>query len=51
MPEPLRVLIVEDRRSDAELMIVRLEEEGFSPEWVRVQTGPDYVAALDARST
>ncbi len=48
MTKPLRVLIVEDRRSDAELMVLHLEEEGFSPEWVRVQTGPDYVAALDA---
>lgn len=44
----LRVLIVEDRRSDAELMILRLEEEGFIPEWTRVETGPDYLAALDS---
>ncbi len=48
MTEPLRVLIIEDRPSDAELMILRLEDEGFSTEAVRVQTGPDYLAALDS---
>src|SRR5450759_3942295 len=48
MTEPLRVLIVEDRPSDAELMVVRLEDEGFIPEAVRVETGPDYLAALDS---
>ena len=46
--EPLRVLIVEDRPSDAELMVLRLEQEGFDLQWVRVETEPEYVAALDA---
>jgi diguanylate cyclase (GGDEF)-like protein/PAS domain S-box-containing protein len=46
--EPLRVLLVEDRLSDAELMVLRLEDEGFSPEWVRVETRPDYLDALDS---
>ena len=48
MTGPVRVLIVEDRHSDAELMILRLEDEGFIPEAVRVETGPDYLAALDS---
>ena len=48
MTEPLRVLIVEDRPSDAELMVLRLEDEGFNPEWVRVETEAAYVAELDA---
>ncbi len=46
--EPLRVLIVEDRPSDAELMVLRLEQDGFDPQWVRVETEPEFVVALDA---
>ena len=46
--EPLRVLIVEDRPSDAELMVLHLEDEGFVPEWVRVETEETYAAELDA---
>ena len=48
MTEPLHVLIVEDRASDAELMVLRLEDEGFDPDWVRVETEPSYLAELDA---
>ncbi len=43
---PLRVLIVEDSADDAELMVLRLEEEGFRPDWRRVQTEVEYLAAL-----
>jgi PAS domain S-box-containing protein/putative nucleotidyltransferase with HDIG domain len=46
MPTPLRVLIVEDTPDDAELMLLRLRQEGFQPDWTRVQTEPDYLAAL-----
>jgi diguanylate cyclase (GGDEF)-like protein/PAS domain S-box-containing protein len=46
--EPLRVLIVEDRPSDAELMVLRLQDEGFDPDWVRVETEAAYHAELDA---
>ena len=49
MTEPLRVLIVEDRPSDAELMVLRLEEEGFAPDWVRVEDEAAYLAQLEAR--
>jgi PAS domain S-box-containing protein len=48
MTTPLRVLIVEDSPDDAELMALRLAEEGFQPEWRQVQTEPDYLAALEA---
>ncbi len=48
MTEPLRVLIVEDRPSDAELMVLRLEEEGYSPEWARVETEATFVTGLEA---
>ncbi len=39
----LRVLIVEDSPDDAELMVQRLEEEGFQPDWRRVESEPDYL--------
>jgi two-component system cell cycle sensor histidine kinase/response regulator CckA len=48
MTTPLRVLIVEDSPDDAELMALHLAEEGFQPDWRRVQTEPDYRAALEA---
>lgn len=44
----LRVLVVEDLPSDAELMILRLEEEGFDPDWQRVQEEADFLGALEA---
>ena len=47
MPVPLRVLIVEDLPDDAELMVLHLTSEGFQPEWQRVQTEADYLAALE----
>ncbi len=49
MDKPLQVLIVEDLPDDAELMAMRLEEEGFKPEWKRVQTEQDFLKALEER--
>jgi PAS domain S-box-containing protein len=49
MPTPLRVLVVEDLADDTELMLLRLTKEGFRPEWMRVQTEAEYVAALAAQ--
>jgi DNA-binding response OmpR family regulator len=46
MSIPLRVLIVEDSSADAELMVLHLTKEGFQPDWQRVETEPDYLAAL-----
>jgi signal transduction histidine kinase/FixJ family two-component response regulator len=47
MPRPLRVLILEDRPADAELMAVELERAGFQFEWQRVDTEADYLTHLD----
>lgn len=47
MAHPLRVLILEDNASDAELMIHDLRRAGFDPSWRRVETGAAFVAALD----
>ncbi|MCE5182107.1 MAG: PAS domain S-box protein [Betaproteobacteria bacterium] len=43
----LHLLIVEDVPSDAELMVLRLKEEGLNFDWQVVQNEPDYLAALD----
>lgn len=42
----LRVLIVEDRPADAELMLDELHRSGFDPAWRRVDNEADLVAAL-----
>lgn len=47
-PAAIRVVIVEDRRSDAELMVLGLREEGFAPEWQRVETSEALAEALAA---
>ena len=46
MPQPLRVLIVEDDPDDAELVLRELRRAGFEPEWHRVQTEQEYVDRL-----
>ncbi|MGH7769314.1 MAG: GAF domain-containing protein [Candidatus Binatia bacterium] len=48
MTIPLKVLIVEDRPADAELMLYELERVGFEPAWTRVETEADYLAGLEA---
>ena len=47
MPTPLRVLILEDRPADAELMVRELRQAGFDPHWQRVEAEPEYCAHLD----
>ena len=43
---PLRILILEDRLADAELMVEALRQAGYDPEWQRVDTESDYLANL-----
>jgi PAS domain S-box-containing protein len=43
---PLRLLIVEDNPDDADLLLRELRRAGFDPEWSRVETEPDFLAAL-----
>lgn len=43
----LRVLIVEDNPDDAELMAMHLLEEGFQPDWQRVEGEAAYLSALE----
>jgi PAS domain S-box-containing protein len=46
MSIPLRVLVLEDRSDDAELIVLELRRAGFQPDWRRVDTAADYAAAL-----
>ena len=45
-PAPLRLLVVEDRFEDAELLTYELRRQGYAPETTVVATESDYVAAL-----
>lgn len=47
MTTPLRLLILEDREEDAELMLHELRRAGFDPQWHRVDTEADFLAHLD----
>jgi diguanylate cyclase (GGDEF)-like protein len=42
----IRVIVLEDNADDAELAIMELERAGFAPDWRRVQTEPEFLAAL-----
>jgi diguanylate cyclase (GGDEF)-like protein/PAS domain S-box-containing protein len=44
---PLYVLIVEDLPHDAELMALRLQDDGLDLQWRRAQTEADYLAGLE----
>jgi len=46
MGRDLKVLILEDQSSDAELIIDGLRQAGFDPDWERVETKEQYVARL-----
>lgn len=45
--QPLRVLLVEDSDSDADLVVDHLKRAGFEPTWVRVQNEGEFVGAVD----
>ncbi len=47
MDKPIRILIVEDRAIDAELLVREVQRAGFRPEWQRVELEADFLAALD----
>jgi two-component system cell cycle sensor histidine kinase/response regulator CckA len=46
LPQKIRVLILEDTPSDAELMLRELHRGGFEPDWQRVETEADFLASL-----
>ncbi|HEX4629378.1 MAG TPA: response regulator [Chthoniobacterales bacterium] len=48
MATPLRVLIVEDQPSDAELLLRELRRAGYEPQWKRVFAEEDFLPELEA---
>jgi len=44
--KPIQVLLLEDRETDAELLIHELRRAGFDPQWKRVETEPDFLAEI-----
>lgn len=46
MGTPLRVLVLENRRSDVELMLHELRRDGFDPLWWQVDREADYLHRL-----
>jgi signal transduction histidine kinase/CheY-like chemotaxis protein len=48
MTIPLRVLIAEDRPTDAELMMHELRRSGFDPNWIRVESEEEYLKELES---
>jgi len=46
LPQQLRLLIVEDTPSDAELSVMHLSREGYHLDWQRVECEADFLAAI-----
>lgn len=46
MPVLIRVLILEDHPTDAELMVLELKRAGYDPVWERVYTESGYLEKL-----
>ncbi|RLD04905.1 MAG: hypothetical protein DRI65_09875 [Chloroflexota bacterium] len=44
---PLKLLILEDRAADAELMLHELRSAGYKPDWQRVETESDFREGLN----
>ncbi len=47
MPQPLKLLIVEDNAADAELLLRQLRRNDYEPAWERVDTEADFLSRLD----
>ena len=46
MGKPIRILMVEDNPEDAELLLRELRRAGYTPDWLRVDTEPEFLANL-----
>ncbi len=45
--DPLKVLILEDRLTDAELMLYELRKEGYQPDFQRIDSEDEFLDCLD----
>ncbi len=50
MSRPLQILLVEDSEDEAQLVLRELRKGGFTPEALRVESEPELIDALQARS-
>src|SRR5216110_3241888 len=50
MTRELRVLVIEDREDDALLIVRELARGGYAPDWKRVESREEMVAALDGEA-
>jgi len=50
MTAQLKVLIAEDNDDDAQLLLVRLRRAGYTPDYIRVDSGDSFSKALQERS-
>ena len=48
MNSPLKALVLEDQALDYELLLRALRRDGYEPDAIRVETGPDFEAALSS---
>jgi CheY-like chemotaxis protein len=48
MPQPLKLLMVEDNPADAELALMELQLAGFEPDWQRVDSEAAYLVRLNS---
>jgi signal transduction histidine kinase len=46
MDKTLRIVVIEDKATDAELLIREVQRAGFTPEWRRVETEAEFLAEL-----
>ena len=49
MAVPLKLLILEDRPADAELLLFELQDAGYEADWQRVDSETDYLSALEKK--
>ena len=45
--KPVRLLLIEDLEVDAERALYQLKRAGIHCDWLRVQTGPELLEALE----
>jgi PAS domain S-box-containing protein/putative nucleotidyltransferase with HDIG domain len=49
MAVPLKLLLLEDRPADAELLLFELQDAGYDADWQRVDSEAEYLTALETK--
>lgn len=45
--EKIKIILIEDNKNDAELIIEELKKSGMEPEWIRVETAQELIKQLE----